>query len=71
MSLEERITRLENEIAEYRVQLNKAINDGNDDDKKLFAGLINSARNNLQLLLQQQQQEERHLQSKNFVNKLN
>mmetsp|Transcript_4435 Transcript_4435/g.4447 ORF Transcript_4435/g.4447 Transcript_4435/m.4447 type:complete len:306 (+) Transcript_4435:39-956(+) len=61
MSLEERISELENEISEYRVQLNKAISENDRDREERFAGLINHARENLleiqqekKLLLQQQ-----------------
>lgn len=54
MNLEERITELEDEIRGYKIQLNKAIADGDDEKEKLLYGLIKSARD-LQLLLQQQQ----------------
>mmetsp|Transcript_5186 Transcript_5186/g.5306 ORF Transcript_5186/g.5306 Transcript_5186/m.5306 type:complete len:185 (+) Transcript_5186:607-1161(+) len=62
VTLEGRIAKLEAEIEGYKVQLDKAIADGNDDDKKLFGGLIKSARDNLDKLLIQQQ-EERYIQN--------
>lgn len=65
MTLEGRIAKLEAEIEGYKIQLNKAIADGNDEKEKLFGGLIKSARDNLDKLLIQQQ-EERYIQSKNL-----
>ena len=66
-TLEQRIAELEDEINGYVIQFNKALDEGNNEDKVLFAGLIKSARDNLDKLLAErqlllQQQEQRHLQ---------
>jgi DNA-binding protein YbaB len=52
------IARLELEINGYAIKFNKALADGNNEDKELFADLIKSARNNLDKLLAQQQEQQ-------------
>ena len=54
-TLEERITALEDEIAEYRVKLNAATTEAAEER---YANLITASRNNLTALLQQQQQQQ-------------
>jgi hypothetical protein len=56
-TLEERIRDLEAEIVKNTVRFDKSIVDeGNDEDKKMYANLITASRNNLTALLQQQAQ---------------
>jgi hypothetical protein len=62
-TLEERIRDLEAEIVKNTVRFDKAIDDGNEEDKKMYANLITATRNEvteskktLNLLLQQQSQ---------------
>jgi hypothetical protein len=56
-TLEERIRDLEAEIVKNTVRFDKSIVDeGNDEDKKMYANLITACRNNLTALLQQQSQ---------------
>jgi hypothetical protein len=55
-TLEEIIRDLEAEIVKNTVRFDKAIDEGNDEDKKMYANLITASRNNLTALLQQQAQ---------------
>jgi hypothetical protein len=62
-TLEERIRDLEAEIVKNTVRFDKAVDDGNEEDKKMYANLITATRNEvteskktLNLLLQQQSQ---------------
>ena len=75
MTLEERITELEDEIRGYKIQLNQAIAAVDRPREERYAGLIKSARDNLQLLLeredrqllaQQQQQQQQQQNRGNF-----
>jgi hypothetical protein len=50
LCLQLEIARLELEINGYAIQFNKALADGNNEDKVLFADLIKSARNNFDKL---------------------
>jgi hypothetical protein len=62
-TLEEEIRDLEAEIVKNTVRFDKAVDDGNEEDKKMYANLITATRNEvteskktLNLLLQQQSQ---------------
>jgi hypothetical protein len=55
-TLEERIRDLEAEIVKNTVRFDKAIDDGNDEDEKMYANLIIESKKTLNLLLQQQSQ---------------
>ena len=62
MNLEERITELEDEIRRYKIHLNKAIDDGDDQKIIIFGGLISKRADNLslaerQLLLQREERQ--------------
>lgn len=67
-SLEERIAGLENQIENYTVHLNKAIDEGNQAREERFAGLIKIARENLlklqELQLQREERERQYKSSK-------
>jgi hypothetical protein len=52
---EEEIRDLKDEIVKNNVRFDKAIDEGNEEDKKMYANLITASRNNLTALLQQQQ----------------
>ena len=54
-TLEEKISALEAEIAEYRQEYANAA--PGSEEKKMYANLITASRNNLTVLLQQQQGE--------------
>jgi hypothetical protein len=62
-TLEERIRVLEAEIVKNTVRFDKAVDDGNEEDEKMYANLITATRNEitestktLNILLQQQSQ---------------
>ena len=55
-TLEERIRDLEAEIVKNTVRFDKAVDDGNEEDKKMYANLITESKKTLNLLLQQQSQ---------------
>ena len=55
-TLEERIRDLEAEIVKNTVRFDKAIDDGNEEDKKMYANLITAKETRLNTLLQQQSQ---------------
>jgi hypothetical protein len=54
---EEEIRDLKAEIVKNTVGFDKAIDEGNEEDKKMYANLITATRNNLTALLQQQQSQ--------------
>jgi hypothetical protein len=56
-TLEDKIRDLEAEITKNTARLDKAIDVGNEEDKKLFANLITERGKTLNILLQQQQQQ--------------
>ena len=55
-TLEERIRDVEAEIVKNTVRFDKAIDEGNDEDKKMYANLITAKETRLNILLQQQSQ---------------
>jgi hypothetical protein len=57
-TLEERISALEADIAKNTVRFDKAVDEGNQEDKTLFGNLIISARTELHDLRLQQSQGE-------------
>ena len=53
---EEEIRDLKAEIVKNTVRFDKAIDEGNEEDKKMYANLITESKKTLNLLLQQQLQ---------------
>ena len=55
-TLEEEIRDLKAEIVKNTARFDKAIDDGNEEDEKMYANLIIESKKTLNLLLQQQSQ---------------
>ena len=56
-TLEEEIRDLKAEIVKNTVRFDKAVDEGNDEDKRMYANLITAKEKRLYILLQQQQGE--------------
>jgi hypothetical protein len=57
-TLEEEIRDLKAEIVKNTVRFDKAVDDGNEEDKKMYANLIIAKETRLNTLLQQQSQSQ-------------